>query len=754
MPEGMQLERLSMNVHQTRQPAASDDIDVAALWNAVSANKTWLLAAILGAGIATFIVLSFITPRYASVARVLIENDETVFTRPASDATSSGRSDTLLDREAVRSQVQVLQSRDLALEVALKLGLNRDSEFIAEDAEPGWLKRIFYQLGILEATPEARRRERMLDKFESLLSVSEVSDSRVIDVEFSSEQALKAANVANGLAEAYLTWQQKERLKQTQDASRWLSEQIAVLRRKVAQAEAKVEEFRGESGLVAGPNAVSLNAQQLSELNSQLILAKAQRSEAEARAELIQNMLDNGGSVDSAPDVLRSELIQRLQEQRVRVQRRLSEASATLLPSHPRVKQLNSELAGVQRQIREEARKVVFSLQNEAKIAGAREASLRESLNDMKKGAARAGQDEITLRALERDAKVNRDLLESYLARHRDASGRRDAASVPAHATIISRAHASSTPSYPRKWPITFLVMGATALLGLAFVLARALHLGDQAPGQSMKLREPVWLRRKLSDAMSAAVAKKEAFDAARSSAASPESAAQSASADTESPPSGMSLRAIARRLGVKASGRLGHRVLITGASDSVDAAEEAVQIARTLAAGREKVVLVDLSERTPCLSDHLGIDRMPGIRELAEGSAQFEQVIKRDPEGALQVITAGHPRIASLFMGEDGTANRILQALDQTYNCVLYYADAPVAAKLSPGFIETLGGLVLIGEEPTGDRAAADGLAGGAGTETMRFWRSENAISSLMGSWSFLDKLDPRKRPESVEAT
>ena len=200
-------------------------------------------------------------------------------------------------------------------------------------------------------------------------------------------------------------------------------------------------------------------------------------------------MLNDKGDIDATPEVLKSELIGRLIEQRVQVQRQLAELSATLLPSHPRIKQLTSELADVRAQIRDEATKIVKGLENESEVASARETSLRNSLNEVKSQASGQSGAEIKLRALEREAKANRDLLESYLARYRDAQARHDMSSVPANATIVSQAHASSKPSFPKIGPITLLVTAATALLAIAFVLARELMGAPAAspPGQRGK---------------------------------------------------------------------------------------------------------------------------------------------------------------------------------------------------------------------------------------------------------------------------
>ena len=127
------------------------------------------------------------------------------------------------------------------------------------------------------------------------------------------------------------------------------------------------------------------------------------------------------------------------------------------------------------RQIRDEALKIVNGLENEAEVASARESSLRGSLNEVKTQASGQSDAEVKLRALEREAKAQRDLLKSYLGRYRDASARHDMGSVPAQATIVSRAHASLLPSFPKRGTLSLLVAVATALLALTYILAREL---------------------------------------------------------------------------------------------------------------------------------------------------------------------------------------------------------------------------------------------------------------------------------------
>lgn len=470
--------------------AKPEDIDVAALGRALWRAKTWIVSLSILAGLVTFVGLSMMRPLYTSEARVLIENDTSPFTRTATD---QGRDQLqVLDEQAVQSQVQVITSRDLVLEVVRSLDLTNNPEF-AKDAGVSYLQRLLNRLGLGRGSAKSEQ-EKAADAFLEHLSVYALNKSSVIAIDYTSGDSDLAAKAANRLADVYIEWQRTAKVDETKDATLWLNNQIEDLRKKTAESETAVEQFRTSQGLYQGSNNVTLGAQQLSELNTQLILAKAQQSEAEARARLIKQMLDAKGDIDATPEVLKSELIGRLIEQRVQVQRQIAELSATLLPSHPRMKQLNAELTDVRTQIRAEVSKIVKGLENEAEVAGAREKSLRNSLNEAKSQSAGQGDAEIKLRALEREAKANRDLLESYLARYQDASARHEMGAVPANATIVSRAHASTTPSFPKRIQMTLLVMAAMALLALAYVLSRELigGSGARAPQSSQSaVRSP-----------------------------------------------------------------------------------------------------------------------------------------------------------------------------------------------------------------------------------------------------------------------
>src|SRR6266851_6052695 len=291
-----------------------------------------------------------------------------------------------------------------------------------------------------------------------------IDKSRVIVIEFQSRDPDLAARVANSIAEGYLVLQQGARQEQAKSAGQWLSGEIDNLRKKVAEAESRVEDFRSKSSLFVGTNHATLSNQQMGELNTQLNNARAVKSDAESKARLIREMLQSGKPIE-ASEVLNSELTRRLSEQRVTLRAQLAEQSSTLLDGHPRIKELKAQLADLDRQLREEASKVSRSLDNDSQIAGARVEQLSRGLEQLKKLATSSNGQDVQLRAPEREAKAQRDLLESYLAKYREATTRENIDAAPADGRIISSASVSNTPVYPKKLPIVLIATLATLML-------------------------------------------------------------------------------------------------------------------------------------------------------------------------------------------------------------------------------------------------------------------------------------------------
>ena len=227
-----------------------------------------------------------------------------------------------------------------------------------------------------------------------------------------------------------------------------------------------------------GQNNSVLATQQLSELSTELSRVRANRGAAEANAESVRAVLKSGGSLDALPDVMSSPLIQRLRERQVQLKADIADLSTTLLDNHPRIKALRSQLVDLDQQIRKEAENVLKGLGTEARTAALREQQLVADLNTLKAASARAGEQEVELRALEREANAQRELLESYLARYREAASRSDGNYLPVDARIFSRAIAPSEPYFPKALPIAGAAFVASLLIMTIMTLMQELFSG------------------------------------------------------------------------------------------------------------------------------------------------------------------------------------------------------------------------------------------------------------------------------------
>lgn len=452
--------------------AVSDvDVDLGQLFGSLVRN--WLrilLVALAVAGLA-YLLAGLATPLYRAETRILIESRESVYTRPASAGISDSER-ALPDDETVASQVEVIGSTDILRDVARQLDLASRDEFGAA-GETSALGNLLILTGLRSDPSQASVEERVLRALQEKLSIYRVDGSRVIVIGFSSEDPALAAAVPNAIADAYVAGQEQAKRLSNADATQWLEPEIDDLRQRVRQAEARVAEYRAQAGLLMGQNNSILPTQQLAEISTELTRVRAERSTAEAKATAIRDAMGSGARVETMPEVLAAPLVQRLRERQVQLEADMADLSASLLENHPRMKALRAQLDETDRQLRAEVRKVLSAAENEAASARARETRLVAEVNRLKAASAQAGDDEVELRALEREAAAQRALLESYLTRYREAAARADRNSMPADARIFARAVPPHEAYFPRMGPIVAAAFAA-ALLAMAVVILLA----------------------------------------------------------------------------------------------------------------------------------------------------------------------------------------------------------------------------------------------------------------------------------------
>jgi len=650
----------------THASGESGDIDLHALGAALARKRGWIIVPTVLALVASVAIVNLVTPRYKSESRILIDGRENVFLRPSSDRSTEERQ--ALDPEAVTSQVQLVLSRDLARDIIKKNKLAERPEFdpVLQGISP--LKSLAALIGIgrdpFSMTPE----ERVLDAYYERLQAYAVDKSRVIVVEFQSADPDLAARVANSIADGYLVLQQNARQDQARNASQWLAGEIENLRKKVSDAEAKVEDFRSKSSLFVGTNNTTLSNQQMGEVNTQLNNARSMRADAESKARLIKEMLQSGKPIE-ASEVVNSELMRRLSEQRVTLRAQLAEQSSTLLGNHPRIKELKAQLGDLDNQIRDEAAKISRSLENDARIAGGRVDGLTASLEQLKKQATSTNGQDVQLRALEREAKAQRDLLETYLGKYREASTRETIDTAPAEGRIISRAIVSNTPAYPKKLPIVLIATIATLLLSSGVVVTGEL-LRQTAP-RAAAVFAPVQTQTR------AAVRHEPVVEpTVEPVMEEPAPLAPEMTADTDI----VEFAEIDRLAdSLRAAGAAAKKITVLGTASGEAVTLSALTLARHLARDA-RVVVVDLAASSPTIAAVSVDASAPGLAELMQGEASFAQVITRDRLSRLHLVMAGRPGFDRSLL-QSPRVTLAIDALLRAYDHVLL--DAGTASDL-----------------------------------------------------------------------
>jgi polysaccharide biosynthesis transport protein len=649
------------------------DLDLSTLGTTVWRKKWRILRPALLVGLVTLLVVEVISPRYQSESRVIVEGRDNIYLRPDADKDTLDRT---VDQEAVTSQAQLILSRDLANAVIDKLKLAALPEFDPALGGVSPVRAILGMLGIVRNPMSMTPQERVLEAYYDRLNVYPVDKSRVIVIDFLSEDPELAARVANAIADGYLELLSKVKQDQAQTAGQALSGEIESMRKKVLEAEGRVEAYRAKGNLLIGNNNTTLSAQQLGDVNAQLAAARAQKADAEAKAKLIRDMLRSGQPIESS-DILNSELIRRLSEQRVTLRAQLAEQSSTLLDNHPRIKELKAQIAALDGQIKDEAATVARSLENDAKIAGERVDTLTASLDQLKGQAATTNENDVQLRELERDAKSQRDLLESYLAKYREATARDNINSMPADARVISRATVSNVPAYPKKVPAVMIATLTTLILAAGFVLTKEL-LG--APVRAVPVpRRPAAPAAPANEAVSARVAA--ALNAMRNRAA------PSASPPLQPSPSLQeaafpiaAIDEVARNL--QHDGSAGRSIAVFGAAPGLDISWMALKFARALAENA-RVVLVGIGPADAAIRTTSNDPSASGLAELANGTASFGDIITKDRQSGLHLISSGHAAAdCGQILSSPGMATSF-DALARAYDHVVIAAGSIVGPEL-----------------------------------------------------------------------
>lgn len=461
-----------------------DGVDLREVYQVIRRRKGIIVGCIAVVTALTAIAVFQITPRYTAESIVMLDTRK----NQVADIQTvlSGLN---ADSAAVRSEIEVLKSPTLAEKVAKKLNLANDSvfspkvvtsaPFLVRWGMADWLPEGGLELLGISTKPPAPKsaEEQAQERLDSAslrlqkgLTVINDGRSYVLKLRFESESPTLSSRVVDTYADLYLLEQLEAKYAAVRRANEWLNENLADLRGKVQVSERAVQLFKENHNLTES-RGTTVTAQQLTELNSQLIVASGDRAQKEANLREVQNLMKSPSGLGSSSQVLASALIQRLSEQESDLRRKEAELATRYKPAHPAMLNIRAEITDLDRKMSEEVNKIARGLSNDVNVARAREAALQNTLKELQQSTVQQSKSEVQLRELERDAEANRTLYENLLKRFKQTSTQEDI--QQADARLIAYAKPPKAPSYPNKTVLVeFAALGSLVLgILLAFVV-------------------------------------------------------------------------------------------------------------------------------------------------------------------------------------------------------------------------------------------------------------------------------------------
>ena len=573
---------------------------------------------------------------------------------------SNGAESSYADTTDVDTEVRILRSDLLALQVIKQLNLDRPSRPSSNGT-----------LGLTtdELQPDSAETSDILADFKGALNVSSLPGTRIIDIQYRSPDPGMAARVVNTLMSTYIEQNYKTKYDSTMQASDWLQKQLSELQMKVESSQEKLVQYQKEHEILGIDEKQNIITSKLDELNKELTIAESDRMEKESLYHLVQSP-DLGttlAAVSGEPDSQGSTsstsfLLEKLREQEADLKVQMAQLSTQFGPSYPKVTQLSSQLKEIDAQIQVELKKVVDRVRGEYLAAAQRESMLNDAMEKQKQEANKLNESAIDYNLLKRDVETNRTLYEGLLEKLKEAGVTSSLRSNNFRIVDVARVPTfPAEPNVPRNLAFG-LALGLTTGIGLGFLL-EGIDNTVRTPEQAQAISAlPSLGMIPLSSRSSTDGSSKRLSRAGGGHALTASSPEVVELITVSRPQSQMaeSYRALRTSLLLTSLGGPPKVILITSALPQEGKTTTSLNTSVVLAQKGSRVLLIDADMRRPSIHKALGMGPRTGLSNVLTGSATLQQAIVRSGKVPTHfVLPAGTPPpnpaelLASAHMGE-----------------------------------------------------------------------------------------------------
>jgi succinoglycan biosynthesis transport protein ExoP len=652
------------------KPEAERGFDIREMIGFVWRQWTFITTVVVATLVIAAVYVWSATPRYTASALVLLEPQKDRI--PGTDANNT---DVNPDYPVIESQIAIIKSTVFLRRVVERTNLVSDPEFgsgSAKTSSPQATASSVVPGASAEPKTEPRTTEdavippdvmTSVNRVRGAIAVGRAGQGYILSISATSVDPERAARLANAVADSYVVEKLDARFEAAKRGSAWLSDRLVDLRKQLRDSEEAVADFRKAHGFLQSNTNVTLNQEQLSELNAKLLAARAETADKKARLDLLNSIEQKGGNVQSLPDLANSPTLAALRQQEAAVSQKEADLVARYNDRHPLVVNVRAERNDVKRAIATEAVRLAGNVKNDYALAKARESSLERTLQEVTGQSGADDRTAITLRELERTATVNKSLFENFLSKAKVSE--QQSTFEAREARVITPALRPGAPSYPQVSRMMEFALMIGLVLGIGGSVAKdKLNGGFATPRQIEDMLELPLLTSINTMRDEDRTVKGKLFEIPHYVASMPLSRFSEAI---------RALRSGIRMTDVDDPPKV---ILVTSTMPNEGKTTVAMSLAVSASTAKLKVLMIDCDLRHTSATRFFGLTKHPGLVDLLLGNVNMKDAITFNEDTKLWVLPAGtKTRNPADLIGSE-RMKTLMEACKQSFDFVVL--DAP----------------------------------------------------------------------------